>query len=46
MDVKDLNEALVKDKEAFIRNYNYFNQNFKMIIDKMFRLFLLLIAFF
>lgn len=35
MDVKDLNEALVKDKEAFIRNYNYFNQNFKMIIDKM-----------
>lgn len=35
MDVKDLNEALVKDKEAFIRNYNYFNQNFKMVIDKM-----------
>ena len=35
MNVKDLNEALVKDKEAFIRNYNYFNQNFKMIIDKM-----------
>lgn len=35
MDVKDLNEALVKYKEAFIRNYNYFNQNFKMIIDKM-----------
>lgn len=35
MDVKDLNEALVKDKEAFTRNYNYFNQNFKMIIEKM-----------
>lgn len=35
VDVKDLNEALVNDKEAFIRNYNYFNQNFKMIIDKM-----------
>lgn len=32
--VKDLNEALIKDKELFIKNYNYFDENFKIIIDK------------
>ena len=34
IDVKDLNEALIKNKEYLIRNYNYFNDNFKIIIDK------------
>lgn len=34
MGVKDLNEALITDKEKFIENYNYFNENFKRIIDK------------
>lgn len=34
IDVKDLNEALIKNKESLIRNYNYFNDNFKIIIDK------------
>jgi len=34
LDVKDLNEALIKNKESLIKNYNYFNDNFKIIIDK------------
>lgn len=34
MDEKDLNEALIKNKESLIRNYNYFNDNFKLIINK------------
>ena len=34
IDVKDLNEALIKNKESLIRNYNYFNDNFNIIIDK------------
>ncbi len=34
LDVKDLNEALIKNRESLIKNYNYFNDNFKLIIDK------------
>lgn len=34
MDEKDLNEALIKNKESLIKNYNYFNDNFKLIINK------------
>lgn len=37
LDVKDLNEALIKNKESLIKNYNYFNDNFKIIIDKKFK---------
>lgn len=34
LEVKDLNEALIKNKESLIKNYNYFNDNFKIIINK------------
>ena len=34
LDVKDLNEALINNKESLIKNYHYFNDNFKIIIDK------------
>lgn len=37
LDVKDLNEALIKNKESLIKNYNYFNDNFRIIIDKKFK---------
>ena len=36
LEVKDLNEALINNKESLIKNYNYFNDNFKIIIDKKF----------
>lgn len=31
--VKDLNEALLKNKDRFKKNYNYFNESFKQIIN-------------
>lgn len=31
---KDLNEALIKDKEKLKRNYKYFDKNMKQIIEK------------
>ena len=34
LDEKDLNEALIKNKESLIKSYNYFNDNIKLIIDK------------
>lgn len=34
LDEKDLNEALIKNKESLIKSYNYFNNNIKLIIDK------------
>lgn len=34
LEVKDLNEALIKNEESLIKNYNYFNDNFKRIIEK------------
>lgn len=34
LDDKDLNEALIKNKESLIKSYNYFNDNIKIIIDK------------
>ena len=33
-DVKDLNEALIKDKNKLEKNYNFFEENFKKIIEK------------
>lgn len=30
----DINDALIKHKDKLIENYNYFNDNFKIIIDK------------
>ena len=34
LDEKDLNEALIKNKESLIKSYNYFNNNIKLIIVK------------
>lgn len=33
-DVKDLNEALIKNKDSLIKNYQYVNDTLKMIISK------------
>ena len=34
MKVKDVNEALIKNKDLLVKNYNYFNENFNIIINK------------
>ena len=32
--VKDLNEALIKNKDSLMKNYKYVNDNLKIIISK------------
>ena len=34
MDVKDVNEGLIKNKDLLLKNYNYFNENFNIMINK------------
>ena len=33
-EVKDLNEALIKNKDSLMKNYKYVNDNLKIIISK------------
>ena len=33
-EVKDLNEALIKNKDILLEKYNYFNDNYKMFVEK------------